>query len=122
MGELAILNTYEGDVEIKFDTADAAEAIRARRIITDMMRRGYTLLIEVDGAYQVAKDFDEKTGRYIIADFDPTKEKEEPNSVEDQEEAEEAAAAPPPKRRGRPRRSISMADTSAVAIAPSAGG
>jgi hypothetical protein len=69
---LSILNVYEGDVEITFDKDNAAEAIRARRIISDMLKRGYALLIEVDGAYQRAIDFDEKTGRYIIADFDPS--------------------------------------------------
>lgn len=34
MGTLSILNVFEGDVEITFDTNNAAEAIRARRIIT----------------------------------------------------------------------------------------
>jgi hypothetical protein len=129
MGALNILNVYEGDVEITYNTNDAAEAIRARRIITDMMRRGYSMLIEVDGAYQRAVDFDEKVGKYIIADFDPTyrqprpQEKEGPTNGEEHEEIEAEASAPPPKKRDRPgRRSISMADTTAVAIAPSAGG
>src|SRR5262245_46575238 len=122
MGHLNILNVYEGDVEISFNTNDAAEAIRARRIITDMLRRGYSLLIEVDGAFQRAIDFDEKVGKYIIADFDPTyrtqkpDEKEEPSNGQDQEESQEETSEISFQKRGKRgrRRSVSMADTTAV--------
>ena len=40
MGQLSILNVYEGDVEITYNTNDAAEAIRAGRIITDGREAG----------------------------------------------------------------------------------
>lgn len=127
MGSLSILNVYEGDVKITFDTKDAAETIRARRMIQDLIRRGYALLIEVDGAYQRAIDFDQQVGEYIIADFDPThrlktQEGNEENGKEDSQEAEEET---PPKirsQRGRPRRRIPMEQADAVAIARSAGG
>lgn len=80
MGALEILNCGEGDIKIQYNTSDAAEAIRARRIITDMLRRGYALLIEVerDGqtAYERVQQFDEKAGCYIIADFDSTQARE----------------------------------------------
>lgn len=126
MGTLSILNVYEGDVKITFDTDNAAEAIRARRIISDMIRRGYALLIEVEGAYQRAIDFDEKVGEYIIADFDPsyrpnTQSEGEENGKENPQETEEEA----PKirsQRGRPRRRIPMESAEAVAVARSAGG
>lgn len=126
MGTLSILNVYEGDVKITFDTTNAAEAIRAGRIITDMLRRGYALLIEVDGAYQRAIDFDEKVGEYVIADFDPsyrqTTKGEGSDNEEENEEIEAAAAQEAPgKRRGR-RRRISMDAADAVAVARSAGG
>ncbi len=70
-GQLEILNVGEGDVKITFDTNDCADAIRAKRIITDMLRRGYALLVEVDGKFQRALEFDDARGEYIIADFDP---------------------------------------------------
>lgn len=135
-GTLSILNVYEGDVKIVFDKDNPAEAIRARRIILDCIRRGYALLIEVDGAYQRAVDFDEKVGEYIIADFDPTykpqfprlkeesqevtgdDEREEQGEEQKEPEAEEATT----KKRGRPRKRIPMEAANAVAVARSAGG
>jgi hypothetical protein len=123
VGTVSVLNVYEGDVKITFDTNNAAEAIRARRIISDMIRRGYALLIEVDGAYQRAVDFDEKVGEYIIADFDPSyRQKSKGEDEEDGQESEEEAEAPPKIRSQRGRRRINMAETNAVAIARSAGG
>lgn len=128
MGALSILNVFEGDVEITFDKTDPAEVIRASRIIKDCIRRGYALLIEVDGAYQRAIDFDEKVGEYIIADFDPScRPKTEGENEENERESseEEAETETPPKirsQRGRPRRSVAMESTKAVAVAPSAGG
>lgn len=73
-GCLEVLNVAAGDLKITFDKANPIETIRAKRIITDMLRRGYALVVEVerDGkvAYERAQSFDEKTGEYIVADFD----------------------------------------------------
>lgn len=71
-GSLSCLNVAGGDVKITFDTGNIGETIRAKRIITDMLRRGYALLVEVDGAYQRAIESDEKRGEYVIADYDPS--------------------------------------------------
>lgn len=74
-GTVGILNVGAGDVELRFDQNDPAETIRAGRIVKDMLRRGFALMVEVerDGekVFERALDFDEKTHRYIIADFDP---------------------------------------------------
>lgn len=75
-GQLAVLNTGKGDMKLSFDKANEAERIRASRIVKDMIRRGYALLIEVDdgnGGKRTTRalDFDENTCEYIIADFDP---------------------------------------------------
>lgn len=76
-GEVAILNVGAGDTKLTFDNKNPAETIRAARIVKDMLRRGYALLVEVeqpDGtkAFQRAIDFDETKNEYIIADFDPS--------------------------------------------------
>ena len=75
IGSVAILNVGAGDTKLSFDCANPSEAIRAARIVKDMLRRGYALLVEVerDGkkAFERALDFREDTGEYIIADFDP---------------------------------------------------
>jgi len=93
-GVLEILNVQGGDVKITFDKDDAQDNIRARRIVTDMLRRGYALVVEVerDGVkkYERIKSFDEKAGEYIIADFDSLEaarvdaEQEVPQTVVDE--------------------------------------
>lgn len=74
-GQVGILNVGAGDTKLTFDNQNPAETIRAARIVKDMLRRGYALLIEVDQsdgskAYQRALDFDESKAEYIVADFD----------------------------------------------------
>lgn len=152
MGTLEILNVSAGDVKISFDTQDAAEAIRARRIVQDMLRRGYCLLIEVDGKIQRVKEFDEARGEYIIADFDSLEaakvdaEQELPDSVVDElsrpdalprlagvtEDNKLCECGKPARHRGackgqsqsrsRRTRRIPMSQTRATGVAPSAGG
>jgi len=120
MGSLSCLNVSGGDIEITFDTQSAAEAIRAKRMIKDMLRRGYALLIEQeDGTHTRALDFDEKVGKYIVADFDPTIEETDGKQIETQTETSE----PTLKKTSRSRRKqIPMEKAKTVAVAPSAGG
>lgn len=72
-GTVGILNVGAGDTKLTFDKGNPTEMIRAARIVTDMLKRGYALLIEVEpGIFQRAHRFDEAKCEYIIADFDPT--------------------------------------------------
>ena len=75
-GTVSILNVGTGDTKLTFDKSNPAEVIRAARIVKDMLRHGYALLVEteVDGVkkFTRAYDFDEDTCEYIIADFEPT--------------------------------------------------
>lgn len=86
-GEIGILNIGCGDTKLIFDPNNPQDSIRAARIVKDMLRRGYSLLVAVPGSdpvmYQRAYDFDEKTCEYIIADMDPNAFKEELPSDED---------------------------------------
>ncbi len=76
-GDVRVLNVGAGDIKLLFDKSNPAERIRAARIVTDMLRRGFALLVEVgrgdDGRpiYQRAHAFDEEKCEYIIADYDP---------------------------------------------------
>jgi hypothetical protein len=70
--EVGILNVGAGDIRISFDPKNAGERIRAARIVKDMLRGGYALLVKVGKSYQRALDFDESKCEYIVADFDPT--------------------------------------------------
>jgi hypothetical protein len=107
-GVLEILNVQGGEVKIVFDPADPKETIRAKGIVTDMLRRGYALVVEIerDGetAYERVQKFDAATGEYLIA------------------AAATEPAAEPAKKRGQYRRRLPMESANATAVAPSAGG
>lgn len=127
MGTLSILNVGAGDVKISYDKSNAPEAVRAKRIIKDMLKRGYALLVQLeDGSYQRAKKFDESAGEYIIADFDPDAEEDEDANKSSSQEAQEKETAPKLRaKRGRPsirERRIPMQKANAVGVARSAGG
>jgi hypothetical protein len=130
-GSIGILNVGAGDTKIVFDKDNPADCIRAARIVKDMLKRGYALLIEVERngkkVFQRALEFREDTCEYIIADFDPvTAEKADREEAENEQTAEAASSAPggktePPMPRGR-RRAIHASSTRAVAVSRSAGG
>jgi len=147
MGSCSILNVVGGDVKVTFDKDNPAETIRAARIVKDLLRRGYALLVEVerDGEkkFERALDFNEQTAEYIIADYDPQtvlhetqrpvgpalKPQQQERDEEDGESSapEESGAdsteeAPQKKGRGRPRKAIPAATTRSYAVARSAGG
>ena len=124
MGTLSCLNVAGGDVKISFDKSNIAETIRAKRIITDMLHRGYALLIEVNGAYQRALGFDESAGEYVIADYEPqpTNEIDPPTARLKDAETTQETAKPGSKKGKVGRQRFSMETTNAVGIARSAGG
>jgi len=72
-GQIGILNVGAGDTKLSFDKNNPAERERAKRIVQDMLKRGYAILVEVGKAddgeqiYRRAKDFDPETCEYIIA-------------------------------------------------------
>lgn len=135
-GQVGILNTGEGDTKLSFDPSKPAERIRAARIVKDMIRRGYALLVEreVDGVkgFVRATDFDETACEYIIADFDPITAAEadarEENANGEQDQTQPGATPPTgspaaPRPRGRPRKVVVPAEsTRAVAVARISGG
>jgi hypothetical protein len=105
---LSILNVGSGDTKVSFDPAKPEERERACRVVTDMLKRGYALLVEAgekDGKklYYRATAFDAETAEYIVAGMP------EP--------------AAPAKKKGRVRgKRLPAATTKAVAVARSAGG
>lgn len=115
MGSLSILNAGKGDIKITYNKGDLGETIRARRIVQDIIKRGYVLLVEIDGKYTRATKFDERANEFVIADFDPREgERNEPQK-------EESAQAPQ-KKRGRPAKRVRMESVDAVGIGRSSGG
>lgn len=133
-GSVALLNVGTGDTKLTFDKDNPAETIRAQRIVTDMIRRGYALIVEVQpGQFQRVKEFRPETNEYIVADLDPLQAQAVDQETAHHEEAEEdqpaapasaRAAATAPRPRGRPRstKSIPADGVRGVAIAPTSGG
>ena len=78
MGELSILNCSAGDIRVKFDKTDKAEIIRAKKMIADMLKRGYLLAIEVDGKLEPVEKFDPTTDEYVILESVTTPAGEDP--------------------------------------------
>lgn len=139
-GEIGILNVGAGDTKISFDKNNPAELARSARIVRDMLRRGYALLVEVtapDGSksYTRVYDFIEDTAEYVIADLDPTiaarEDTKDDLQVEPPPEASPEPAAKGHKgpgrgnrsaQPGRGKRKIYASETTGVAVARSAGG
>lgn len=130
VGSIGILSVGHGDTKLTFDPTNPAECIRAARIVKDMLRRGYALLIEVEQpngtkTFTRVRDFDETKHEYIIADMDP-----EIAATADAEEAANeptaetiAGESPAKARRGRPRlKNVPASGARGVAIARTAGG
>lgn len=105
-GGIDVLNTGAGHLEIRFKEGDAIEIERAKRIVQDMLRRGYALFIDEGGTMVRVKRFDPTQCCYIIADG-PT----DPASTE------------PDKPKARKKeRALPMASTRVTAVGRSAGG
>jgi hypothetical protein len=71
-GTVAILNVGAGDTKLTFDRKDPKARKHAARVVADMLRRGYAILIQVgtrkgQPLYQRARAFDPEKCEYIIA-------------------------------------------------------
>jgi hypothetical protein len=127
-GAVGILNVGDGDTTLSFDPANPAERARAARIVKDMIRRGYCLLIEIeaDGKKTTTRalDFREDVCHYVIADAAEQDEQESPHGEQEQIEPSAAApaGAPATQKRKYRKRTVPAEGARAVAVARSAGG
>lgn len=134
-GTVEILSVGEGDTKLSFDKNNPAERERAKRIVTDMLRRGYAILVQVGGTdteplYRRAREFDQETCEYIVAggpedSIDLSAEK--PGADAEAPFGRKADGAPrkrPGPQKGRPYggRRIAADKTRTVAVARVAGG
>lgn len=120
VGEVGILNVGAGDTKLTFDPSKPDEVKKSAKIVRDMIRRGFVLLIEVgkddqgEPLYRRAKGFDEKTAEYIIAGM-----------ASDTEQNDDEESASPPRSRAKGKEKsvrIPAARTTAVAVARTSGG
>lgn len=117
-GSLSVLNVGAGDISITFNQHDTGERDKALRMLKDMQKRGYAILVRLeDGTYTRALEIDETRGCYVIQE--PA---ELPAMTADAGEASPAPTGDAPKRRGRPRKSVPIEKAHATGVARSAGG
>ena len=113
IGELAILNVGHGDTKLTFDKKKPEEVKRACKVVANLLKRGFAILVEVgkkngEPLYQRAKAFDPKTCEYIIVGAPDDAEIKAPSSA---------------RTKGRrASRRVPAGSTRAVAVARSAGG
>ena len=97
-------------MEIRFDASDVIETERAKRVIKDMLKRGYALFVHTsDDSVARVKSFDATKDCYIIGDG--------PEVASDPSVPEER-----PRGRARARREVSMHEAKVTAVGRSAGG
>lgn len=100
-GILTVPNIGLGDLEINFDKGVKEDIERARGIIEDMLKRGYTIYVELsDGSTRRVERFDGRMNHYIVTDANKPKRT---------------------KRKAKPQR-VPMTGSRATAVAPTAGG
>ena len=111
IGQLDVLNVGEGDIKITFDENNAMELERAKRIIGDMLKRGYALFIhgKDDKLIRVHR-FKPSTNTYLIADGPEVPSEAEP------------LAPVPEMAKGRKMREIKATKAKATVVGRSAGG
>jgi hypothetical protein len=128
IGQCGILNVGTGDTKLSFDKENPAERIRAARIVADMIRRGYALLVEVERngvkAFQRVEKFDEEKCEYVIADFDPVAAQQADSEEVSHEETQvEEPRIAKPKLKAKPgRRAIKAESARAISVPRRAGG
>lgn len=68
IGELFVPNVGEGDITVAFNKEDKGETAKALRMLRDMQRRGFAILVRLDdGTYQRVEAVDEMRGLYIVS-------------------------------------------------------
>lgn len=142
-GVASILNVGDGDTTLSFDPRDPAECERAAKIVTEMLRLGFAIMVEDppgSRTYRRVKAFDADKFQYIIGevsagDAQPERGTDEP--AQDSPPAATGHAAPEPPAEasagaGRPKarsgrapaktKRLAAATTRTVSIGRTAGG
>lgn len=112
---LSVLNCMAGDMKFSFDSNDPQEVERARRVVQDMLARGYIIFVETPKGLRKVTGFNPKNDTYIIADGPMAKE-----IPTDGDPLETPVETRPKKTQGR--KEVSAKTAKATAIAPTAGG
>lgn len=108
---LEVLSVGKGDIKISLDHNNPDDIENARKLIEEMLAKGYGLFVETDKGLSRVRKFNPKRMTYVIVEF-----------ADDDEPAEEPAAAKPKKPRKTKQREVPVAGSRAKAIGRTAGG
>lgn len=78
---LDVLNCDRGHLSIKFDKDNKNEVERAKDMVEDMLKRGYTIVVEYNGETHRVDKFDRKHGEYLVQDGPKKGKKGRPKGI-----------------------------------------
>lgn len=110
-GSLDVLSIGKGDLRITIG-GDADDTEKARKLITEMLEKGYAIFVETDEGLTRVKRFMPKRMTYVISDFG-----DELDAV-----AEPAPVTSKTRPRGKRTREVPVGGSKAVAVGRTAGG
>jgi methyl coenzyme M reductase subunit D len=67
-GMLEILSVGKGDIKLTIDSNDPGEVNDARKIIEEMLAKGYGIFVETDKGLSRVKKFNPKRMTYVISE------------------------------------------------------
>lgn len=108
-GMLEVLSVGKGDIKISLDHNNPEDIENARKLIEEMLAKGYGLFVETNNGLSRVRKFNPKRMTYVIVEFAD-------------EEPAEAPAAKPTKPRRTKQREVPVAGSRAKAIGRTAGG
>jgi hypothetical protein len=117
-GLIEILNTGEGDVELKFNKENEIEMTKARAAISDMLHRGYALFVRDGENLRRIKCFDPEEDCYILGDQIP---EHDPFKKEPAPATEDAMPKISPKEK-KVKAKASITKSKVIAVGRTAGG
>lgn len=108
--QIDALSTGAGDIKLTWNANDPMEVERAKRVVQDMLKRGYALFIQAKGGQLTKiKKFDAAKAEYLIAS----------GATIDPEKAEKVRSVRP---KDPPLEAVKMSRSKVVAVGRSAGG
>lgn len=109
-GMLEVLSVGKGDIKISLDNKNPSDVENARKLIEEMLAKGYGIFVETDTGLSRVKKFNPKRMTYVITEM-----------VEQPVQAASAPEQAKPVKRTRERQ-IPVAGSKAKAIGRMAGG
>lgn len=113
-GVLEVLSIGKGDLKLTVDSSNPQEREKARRLIEEMLAKGYGIYVETDRGPVRVKRFNPKRMTYIIVD--------EPDPAAEPSIAKQAPKRPAKKAAKRATREVPVAGSRATAVGRTAGG